>query len=157
MFGDSKGKQDFSDFRDSPALSGVKASGELLREFQQRGKTLTCKPATVLFTQGEPAKQVYFVVSGVVILTLPLSTTKTMKFVADEGSIIGIPAAVSNAAYSMTAIVWTDSELIVLDREVFCEAVAHDPALSSGVLQILAAETRSARLAIAKVGQTGRE
>ncbi|WP_162601396.1 Crp/Fnr family transcriptional regulator [Occallatibacter savannae] len=150
MLDDSTIKQDILEVSQPSPLSGILASPELIKEFIQRGRTLTFPRTAVLFRQGESATRVYLVISGAVALTLPFSTSHAIGFIAENGSIVGVPAAFGNQPYSMTGVVVARSELIAIEAEEFCKMIASDPVLSLNVLKILAAETRAARMAIAE-------
>jgi len=137
-------------------LSAHKATPELIAKISQWATKLSCTRKTVLFQQGEPASNVYLVRAGEVILTMPISSTRAMSFRAMEGSLVGLPAAFSNEPYSMTAVAGVGSELERMDREQFWQMLIKKPTLSLDVLQILAAETRSARIAIVELGSKRR-
>lgn len=130
------------------------ASPQLLSSFIEHARTIRCEHDDVLFRTGEAAKQVYLLRSGHVALTIPFSNKRAMEFRADNGALLGLPAAFSNQPYSMTAVASKGSEIAVIEREEFCRLIASNPALSLDVLRILAAETRAARLAITSVGMS---
>jgi CRP-like cAMP-binding protein len=91
------------------------------------------------------------VVSGEVELTMPVSRTRAIGFRASAGSLVGLPAAFSNQPYSMSALAKRGAELVRIDRSQLGEMLAAAPLLALDVLRILAAETRSARIAIVDV------
>lgn len=139
-------KQEFD--ASEPALSEHKATPELISQFSQKAIKVVCKQDEVLFKMGEPVTSVYLVRAGEVGLMMPVSHTHAMMgFRAESGSLVGLPAAFSNAPYSMTAVAWKGTELGVMSRERFIDMIATNPTLSLDVLKILAAETRSARFA----------
>ena len=137
-------------------LSEHQATAELIAEFRQRATKLSCSRKTVLFQQGEPASNVYLVRTGEVFLTMPISPAHVLGFRAMEGSLIGLPATFSNEPYSMAAEALAGSELEKMDRDQFWQMLIKKPALSLDVLRILAAETRSARIAIVDVSSKRR-
>ena len=128
------------------------ASPQLLSSFNEHARTIRYEHDDVLFRTGEAAQKVYLLLSGQVALTIPFSNQRAMEFRADNGALLGLPAAFSNQPYSMTAVASKGSEIAVIGREEFCRLIASNPALSLDVLRILAAETRAARLAITSVG-----
>jgi len=83
---------------------------------------------------------------------LPLTPMDGMGFRARAGSFVGLLAAFSNEAYSMTAVAREDTQLAVMSRERFCDLIASTQTLALEVLKILAAETRAARIAIVEAG-----
>ena len=139
-----------------PAIGGLlyesKASADLVAEFEKRGIKVICSDAQVLFNDGEPGTSVYLVLSGEVRLVLPLTSGDGMVFVARSGSFVGLPAAFSHQPYSMTAIANEGAKVAVMSRDKFCDLIATSSMLSLDVLRILAAETRSARIAIVEAG-----
>lgn len=134
------------------ALSEQRATAALVAEFRKRGTTLVFTEEETLFRQGDQPGSVYLVVSGQVELTMPVSRTQAMGFRAIVGSLVGLPAAFGDRAYSMTATVRRGAELVRLDRMQLGEMLGEMPILALDVLRILAAETRSARIAIVEVG-----
>ena len=138
-------------------LSVHKATAELMAEFSRTATKLSCTRKTVLFQQGEAASSVYLVRSGDVILTMPISLAQALAFRATEGSIVGLPATFGNEPYSMTAVAEEHTELERMGRDQFWQMLIKRPALSLDVLRILAAETRSARIAIVDVGSKPRQ
>lgn len=121
---------------------------ELIEAFARKATTVICSDNEVLFLKGEPGNCVYLVRSGEVRLLLPVSSGAGVGFRAKAGSLVGLPAAFSNQAYSMTAVALKGSELGMMSRDRFCDLIATNATLSLDVLRILAAETRAARLAI---------
>jgi CRP-like cAMP-binding protein len=133
-----------------------KPSEQLIDAFEKNAIRVVCSEAQVLFNAGESGSCVYFVEAGNVRLLLPLTPNDGMGFCAQAGSFVGLPAAFSNEAYSMSAIAQKGAELLVMSREKFCDLIASSPALSLDVLRILAAETRAARIAMVGAGMARR-
>lgn len=102
-----------------------------------------------LFRQGQPADKLFLLQSGEVVLTSRLPDQSVVGFRATPGSLIGLPAIAGNQPYSMTATVRKYSELYFISLGTFREIVGKNPRLSFRVLEILAAEVRSARLQVA--------
>ena len=143
-------KQDFNS--SEPALSEHTASPELISNFAKKSIHVVCNQDEVLFQMGEPVTSVYLVNAGEVGLIMPISQTHAMAgFRAVPGSLVGLPATFSGSPYSMTAVAWKGSELRVMSRERFIDMVGADSTLALEVLKILAAETRSARMAIGEI------
>jgi CRP-like cAMP-binding protein len=143
-------------FPESDHLSEHKASPELTAAFSNQATELVCDEARVLFQQGESEKGVYLVRGGEVILTMPISSAHSMSFRATEGSLVGLPATFSDEPYSMTALAQSGSVFGHMDRESFLRMLVERPMLAIDVLAILAAETRSARIAIVDLGSRKR-
>lgn len=149
-------KQKFSEISLHSFLSECIASPDLVMKFGERSRKRVFDRDQVLFEKGDPAKSVYLVKAGDVGLVTHASPFHGIGFLARPGSLIGLPAAFSNHPYSMTAIVCKGAEIDELTQQEFREMIAADPALSLSVLQLLAAETRSARIAITEVGSKSR-
>ena len=144
----------------SPAPTSIlceqKATPELMAAFSKRATEIKCDIARVLFQHGESGNGVYMVQSGEVVLTMPVSSAHAMGFRATAGSLVGLPATFGNEPYSMTALAQSGSVLEHMDRETFLRTLIERPTLAIDVLAILAAETRSARIAIVDLGSRRR-
>jgi CRP-like cAMP-binding protein len=149
-------RRDSIDAAGDGSLSRHKATPELIAELTRVATTVVCARDEVLFEQGEPVDSVYFVRAGEVELTIPITSTQAMGFRAAAGSLVGLPAAVSNEPYSMTAVAMEGTVLERISRDGFCKVLVAKPALSSVVLQILAEETRAARIAIVEMSSRHR-
>ena len=68
---------------------------------------------------------------------------------AGAGSVLGLPAVVGGEPYSLTATIRKDSAVKFVSRADFEALIQDEPWLYPSVLQVLAAEVRSARLALA--------
>jgi CRP-like cAMP-binding protein len=67
---------------------------------------------------------------------------------AIPGSLLGLPGLVGNQPYTLTALAHPGAQLSFVTRENFNALMQHNPLMSLKVLQVLAAEVRSARNAI---------
>lgn len=153
---DSVPKQDLNEVALDGSLYESKASPALIAEFEMKAIKVVCSDHEILFRRDEAGESVYLVLTGQVRLLLALSTTDGMEFLARPGSFVGLPAAFSNEPYSMTAIACKEAELAVMSRDRFCDMIASNPNLALDVLRILAAETRTARMAIVDAGMSHR-
>jgi CRP-like cAMP-binding protein len=77
-----------------------------------------------------------------------------LGFRALPGSLLGLPAIAGTLPYTMSASVRRYSELYSISLTTFREIVGKNPRLSSRVLEILAAEVRSARLQVSRALST---
>ena len=64
------------------------------------------------------------------------------------GSILGLPALVSDKAYSMTAVAKSGATVGFLTRDDFSALMFTEPSLAFMILRVLAAEVRSVRVAL---------
>jgi CRP-like cAMP-binding protein len=67
---------------------------------------------------------------------------------AGSGSLLGLPGIIANEPYTLTAIARKGSAVRFVTRNDFEDLLREEPSLNLYVLQVLAAEVRSARLAI---------
>jgi CRP-like cAMP-binding protein len=131
-----------------PILSECVADVELADAIEARSTLMHVGARRVLFRQGQEASRLYLLKAGEVVLTSRLPDKATVGFRAVPGSLIGLPAVAGNQPYCMSATVTKDADLHAISNMVFREIVGQNPRLSFKVLQILAAEVRSARLLI---------
>jgi CRP-like cAMP-binding protein len=108
-----------------------------------------CDGDRVLFRQGDDPTGLYILHKGNVTLTMDSAQGKTfLSTQAEAGSLLGLPGLVGNEPYSLTAIARQGAELGFVTRDQFNELMKSDPLLALKILQVLAAEVRSARNAI---------
>ena len=129
-------------------LSECVADCELATAIEARSRIIQVNSKRVLFRQGQSPDRLFLLQSGEVILTSKLPDKTVLGFRAVPGSLIGLPAVAGNHPYSMTATVARQSTLHSIPLAIFREIVGRNPRLSFRVLEILAAEVRSARLLI---------
>ena len=67
---------------------------------------------------------------------------------ARPGSILGLPGVISNQPYTITATASAGAEVSFISREDLTALMHADPAMSIKMLEVLAAEVRSARKAL---------
>lgn len=129
-------------------LSECVADCELAAAIEARSRLVRFDHKRVLFRQNHLPSQLYLLISGEVVLTSRLIDRRVLGFRAVPGSLIGLPAIAGNHPYSMTATVTKPSTLHSISLAIFREIVGRNPRLSFRVLEILAAEVRSARMQI---------
>jgi CRP-like cAMP-binding protein len=76
------------------------------------------------------------------------SQDEVLSLQAGAGSLLGLPGLIGNEPYSLTAVAMAGAQISFLTRESFTTLMGADPLLAFKVLQVLAAEVRSARSAI---------
>jgi CRP-like cAMP-binding protein len=138
------------DFDEQP-LSVISAAPELAREIEDRSAPMWVEEGVVLFRQGDPPGQVYYVKSGEIALTIRASGYVLMQASGKAGSLLGLPSSVSNEPFTMTATTVRKAEICRIDRAQFRDLMAENPQLHFNVLQILAAEVCAARKAMSKL------
>ena len=131
--------------------SAFLADPELVQALESRSTPIRCDGERVLFRQGDPPSGLYILLAGEATLSMnseegkPLVSSKT-----SAGSLLGLPGLIGNQPYSLTAIASRGASVAFLAREDFSAIMHSEPQLSLKILQVLAAEVRSARIAIAQ-------
>ena len=129
--------------------SAFVADPQLVRALEDRSTPISCLGEQVLFRQGEPPLGLYIVHQGEVTLSMDSRQGNSlMTFQATSGSLLGLPGLIGNEPYTLTATALSGAQLKFVDRDSFLSLMQSDPLLSLKVLQVLAAEVRSARNAI---------
>lgn len=129
--------------------SAFVADPQLVRALEDRSTPISCLREQVLFRQGEPPLGLYIVHRGEVTLSMDSRQGNSlMTFQATSGSLLGLPGLIGNEPYTLTATALGGAQLRFVDRDSFLSLMQSDPLLSLKVLQVLAAEVRSARSAI---------
>lgn len=128
-----------------PLLSERAPDCELVDAIEARSRLQRVEPKRILFRQGQEPDRLFLLKAGEVILTCRRSDESVIGFRAVPGSLIGLPSIAGGQPYSMTAAVTKASDLHAISIATFREIVGSNPRLSHRVLQILAAEVRSAR------------
>ena len=121
----------------------------LVLALQKSSVAVLCEENRVLFLQGDPSEGLYILNSGEVTLTMASEAAEHIVSVrVVPGSLLGLPALVGNQPYTLTAIAQPGARLSFITRENFNSLMQNDPLMALKVLQVLAAEVRSARNAI---------
>ncbi len=129
--------------------SAFVAAPELLAALEQHSTTIVCSEDRILFLQGESPDGLYILRSGSATLSMtsitggPLVETEVAA-----GALLGLPGVIGNQPYTLTGKALRGAELGFVRREDFAKLMLADPSLSLKVLQVLAAEVRTARSAI---------
>jgi CRP-like cAMP-binding protein len=71
-----------------------------------------------------------------------------LSVAAKDGSLLGLPGLISNQPYSLTAVARAGARVSFLGRSEFTTLMESNPPLAFKILQVLAAEVRSARNAL---------
>jgi CRP/FNR family transcriptional regulator len=127
------------------------ADPELIRALEERSTPISCADDRVLFKQGEAPAGLYILRTGEARLTMHSEEGEpVMSVETASGSLLGLPGITGNGAYSLTAVARKGAELSFVTREDFLDLMRTDSTMALKVLQVLAAEVRSARRAIAQ-------
>ena len=127
------------------------ADSELIQALEKRSEPISCSESHTLFSQGEAPRGVYILKSGEAsLIKQSASGYIVMSFHAPAGSLLGLPAIIGNEPYTLSAFARKGSDVSFVTRHDFEELVQEEPSLYPKVLQVLAAEVRSAREAVSE-------
>lgn len=125
------------------------ADPELLRALSARSTSVPCDSDGVLFRQDEPSVGVFILHDGTVTLSMMSHDGHSLFAVqAKPGSILGLPGAISNQPYTLSAIARAGARVSFVSNAELTGLMHSEPGLSLKMLEVLAAEVRSARKAI---------
>ena len=125
------------------------ADPELLNGLEPKSASIVCQDYRVLFNQGDNPDGLYILKSGCATLTMNSPQGKQLfSLQPDPGSVLGLPGLIGNEPYTLTAVAHPGSVLGFISRDQFLALMSSDQHLSFKVLQVLAAEVRSARNAL---------
>jgi CRP/FNR family transcriptional regulator len=125
------------------------ADAELLRALGSRSSSVPCDSDGILFRQDEPSVGVFILHDGTVTLSM-MSQDGHSLFAAQAkpGSILGLPGAISNQPYTLSATARAGAKVSFVSSADLTGLMHSNPALSLKMLEVLAAEVRSARKSI---------
>jgi CRP-like cAMP-binding protein len=132
--------------------SAFVADEKLIRALQPYASPIACGQDRILFNQGDAPTGVYIVHSGEVILTMrsPLGDV-VMSMPAANHSLLGVPGLIGSVGYSLSAFAKSGAEVSFVPRDDFFRLMLAEPSISMMILQVLAAEVRTARLALVEM------
>jgi CRP-like cAMP-binding protein len=132
--------------------SAFLADPELLQALEKHSIPLSCDDDRVLFNQGDSSTGMYILLKGQAELSMNGEDgAPLMSIQATAGSLLGLPGLIGNQPYSLTAIARRGAQVSFIARDDFNALMQSQLTLLVKVLQVLAAEVRSARLAITQM------
>ncbi|MGD0294128.1 MAG: cyclic nucleotide-binding domain-containing protein [Terracidiphilus sp.] len=132
--------------------SAFVADPELIQALEKHSTAISCDVDRVLFKQGDHPKGLYILDRGETTITMASPAGEQLMSVqAHAGSLLGLPGLIGNEPYTLTAIAHKGARLSVVPRNKFTSLMRTDPHLSLKMLQVLAAEVRSARRALSNI------
>ncbi len=125
------------------------ANPQLFHALEQQSVSMPCPNGRILFNQGEAPIGLYLLKTGKASLIMKTEKGKeVVHLTVRSGSILGLPAIVSNEPYTLSAMAHHGSEVDFVACKEFEELIQAQPSLYPKVLEILAAEVRSARVSL---------
>jgi CRP-like cAMP-binding protein len=122
---------------------------EVRSALARHGEKVEMPRGSVLFEQGKQADGIYLILSGRVQTDLGSSGHQVPR-IAESGSLLGVPATINGAAYSISAKVKEDAELIHVSRPQLLELMKNNPVVALSIIDLLSREVREMRLEIKK-------
>jgi len=130
--------------------SAFVAVPELIQALDRYSSAIMCGEDRVLFHQGDAPDGLYILNAGDATLSMTsLSGGSVISIQAAAGSLLGLPSLIGNQPYTLTAVAHNGARLSYVTRDDFTMLMQAEPFLSLKILQVLAAEVRSARQALA--------
>lgn len=121
----------------------------LIHTLEAHATPIDCHAECILFRQGDPPVGLYILKSGSATLLMNSAAgSPIISIAASAGSLLGLPGVVGDRPYTLSAIAHPGARVSFLPRDRFLALMKSDPALTVKILQVLAAEVRSARQAI---------
>jgi CRP-like cAMP-binding protein len=129
--------------------SAFVAAPELIQALEKHSTAISCNGEQILFRQGELPTGLYILNAGETTLTMTSPQGKpVVQAQATAGSLLGLPGLIGNQPYTLTAVACNGARLSFVSREEFTGLMQSDSLLALKILEVLAAEVRSARYAL---------
>jgi CRP-like cAMP-binding protein len=132
--------------------SAFVADSDLLELLGKRSEPLACPQDSVLFRQGDEPNGLYLLLKGEATLSMTSESGEPLvSSRAVSGSILGLPGLVGNSPYSLTVMAMAGAQVRFVSRDSFTALMQDDPMLALKILRVLAAEVRTARMALSQM------
>jgi len=129
--------------------SAFVAESELVEALERHSVPYPCGKDHILFRQGEPPTGLYILGAGKATLSIEgVDGEAVMSVETGSNSLLGLPGLLGNQPYSMTATAHEGAEVRYISRAEFTAFMQTSPQLALKILQVLAAEVRTARRAL---------
>ena len=129
--------------------SAFLADPALIKALEKRATSFPCEEDRVLFRQGDHPVGLFIIHKGEATLSMnPGSNEHVFSCQVTAGSVLGVPGLIGNQPYSLTAIACSGAEVSFVAREDFNFLMQSEQPLMLLILHVLAAEVRSAPLAL---------
>jgi CRP-like cAMP-binding protein len=130
--------------------SAFLADPELIQALEKRATPISCGEDRVLFHRGDPPSGLYVLSAGEAAISMDSGDGETMDLscLATAGSLLGLPGVIADQPYSLTVVARKGANVGFISKAEFSALMQSELSLMAKILQVLAAEVRSARLAI---------
>jgi CRP-like cAMP-binding protein len=113
------------------------------------GERVEREKGSALFQQGERSSGMFLVLRGKIQTKIGWSGDLLPRL-AGAGSLLGVPATINGEAYSISATVEEDAELIQVSRARLLELMRSNPKVALSIIDLLSKEVREMRCALKK-------
>jgi len=127
------------------------APEELKKQLTLAGSKIKRAQGSYLFRRGDDVTGVFLIVKGKVSLSLDRIPTSLPTRELGPGSVLGLPAALSDSPYSLSAEVTSEAELVYLPRQDLLDLLRDHSKLCFEVMTILSDELGESRNALSRV------
>jgi CRP-like cAMP-binding protein len=132
--------------------SAFVADLDLILTLEKGSQPISCSGDRVLFRQGEIPDGLYILNCGELALTMASpSGEPVMQMQVSAGSLLGLPGLISGEPYTLTAIARNGARVSFVSRDDFTSLMQTNPLMALKILEVLAAEVRSARHALSSI------
>jgi len=128
---------------EDPAISSA-----LREQLLQLSTPASKSKGTILFRRGEVCVGVFLICKGKVRLALDAPSWAFPPRILGPGCVAGLPAALADSPYSLSAEVVEDAELACISQRALCECLRQNAKLCFEVMDILSHEISSTRSAM---------
>ena len=131
------------------------APEEIKAQLTAVGSRIQGACGTFLFRRGDAVTGIFLISTGAARLGLDEDPGVFPSRPVGPGSVLGLPATLSNSDYNLSAEVIEDSELIYLSRQQLLDLLRDQPNLCLLVNDILTQELTQTRAALERVRRAG--
>jgi CRP-like cAMP-binding protein len=124
------------------------APDELKEQLEIVGSRMKKARGSFLFRRGDEVSGVFLIAQGVIRLGLERDLPGFPARRLGPGSVVGLPATLSDTSYSLTAEVLEESEVVHVPRPRLLDLLREKPELCFHVMAILSEELTQTRSAI---------
>jgi CRP-like cAMP-binding protein len=132
-------------------MGSLNAPEELRRQLEAVGTIVESERGTFLFRRGDQVSGVFLIAGGTVRLGLERDARAFPSRYLGAGAVIGLPAALSDSTYSLTAEVVEDARLIFVPRDCLLNLLGETPSLCFHAMNMLTEELVETRQALERV------
>jgi CRP-like cAMP-binding protein len=136
-------------------MAHVIVSSELTAELGRLASPVSKQKGAVLFRRGDEVSGIFLVRKGKVRVELDAADNIYRPRILGPNSILGLPATLSGAPYSLTAMVVEQSDLDFVPRQAVIKLLRDKPSLCFQILTLLSEEIAQSRSAMKAADSLG--